>query len=371
MKVCMDIQSAVTQTAGVGRYARTLAETLAPIAAPDELSLFHFDFRGQSDPVDAPGARLRTVRWCPGRLAQKAWTLFGRPTFDAWAGPADLYFFPNFVLPPVSKGKTAVTIHDMSYARFPEFAEDRNRQFLETHLRDTVDRADAILTVSQFSADEIANILGVDRNKIYPVYHGISRHFKPPEEKRISSALTHLNIRQPYLLTVGTVEPRKNIPFLIEMFETLTHFTGKLVIAGMPGWKYEPILDAMRRSRRADDIVYLRYVGNSHLPALYTGAEAFLLASRYEGFGFPPLEAMACGTPVISSDCGSLREILGDGALLMNSFDRDQWAHALWRIVTDLTYRAELTARGQAWVQRYTWENTARKTWDIFRKVAS
>ncbi len=371
MKVCMDVQSAVTQTAGVGRYARTLAETMAAQAIGDELNLFHFDFRGDSEPLDAPGARVRRVRWCPGRAAQKAWSLFGWPPFDFWAGRADLYFFPNFVLPPLRRGKSAVTIHDMSFARHPEFAEDRNREFLETHLRGTVERADAIVTVSQFSADEIADVLGADRSRIHAVYHGISPHFKPPEEKRVVSALAHLNLRRPYLLFVGTVEPRKNIPFLIDVFENLSGFSGKLVIAGMPGWKYEPILEAMRASRRAKDIVYLRYVGNAHLPALYAGAEAFLLASHYEGFGFPPLEAMACGTPVVSSARGSLPEVLGDGALLLSEFDRDAWAHAIWRVMTDMPFRADLVERGRMQAAGYSWEESARQTWELFRKVAA
>ncbi len=365
----MDIQSAVAQTAGVGRYARMLAESMGEFAEADELTLFHFDFRAESEPVEAPRARVRRVGWCPGRVAQKAWNTFGWPSFDFWAGAADLFFFPNFVLPPVRKGKTAVTIHDMSYVRFPEFAEDRNRRYLEARLPRTVEQADAIITVSRFSAQEISEILKVHPARIYPVYHGISEHFKRPDAGKIASALAHFSIDRPYLLSVGTIEPRKNIPFLIKFFESLADFDGKLVVAGMPGWKYEPIIDAMRQSSRAKDILYLRYVGNIHLPALYAGTEAFLLPSFYEGFGFPPLEAMACGAPVISSARGSLPEVLGPGAVLLDEFDCDAWGAALRRVMTDTDFRRQLTQTGPEWASRFKWRNTARETWDVFRRV--
>ncbi len=367
----MDIQSAVGQTAGVGRYTRTLAEGLGAQAGTDSLSLFYFDFRGNAQTLPAPGARIQRIRWCPGRLVQKAWKTIQWPPFDLLAGPADLFFFPNFVAPPVRKGRSVVAIHDMSHVRFPQFAEERNLRYLNARLAESARRADAILTISRFSAGEISEVLDIDPARIFPIYPGIGEPFQPPDPGAIDAQLSTLGIRQPYLLTVGTLEPRKNIPLLIEIFEKLDKFKGSLVIAGMPGWKTEPIIDRIRRSPRARDIVWLRYVDQAALPALYRGAAAFVLTSFYEGFGFPPLEAMACGAPVVSATAGSLREALGEGAVLMDDYNPDRWVAALNRLLTDPEARARSIERGQAWVQRYAWRHTIRQTWDVFRKVAS
>ena len=371
MKVCMDIQAAIGQTAGVGRYARTLAEGLGEQAGTDRLSLFYFDFRGNTRTFSAPGASIKRIQWCPGRLAQKAWKTIKWPPFDMLAGPADLYFFPNFVAPPVRKGRSVVAIHDMSHVRFPQFAEERNLRYLNGRLADSARRADAIITISHFSAGEISEVLGIGRDRIFPIYPGISEDFKPPDPGSVATRLPALGISQPYLLTVGTLEPRKNIPMLIEIFEKMDTFKGMLVIAGMPGWKTEPILQRIRQSPRADEIMWLRYVDHADLLALYNGAKAFATTSFYEGFGFTPLEAMACGAPVVSATAGSLREALGEGAVLIDDYDPDRWVEALNRLLTEPDARRHRIERGLKWVQRYAWSDTIRQTWEVFRKVAS
>ena len=147
-------------------------------------------------------------------------------------------------------------------------------------------------------------------------------------------------------------------------------FDGDLAIAGMRGWKYAPILERLRASPRAGAIRYLDYVGDEELSALYAGAELFLFPSLYEGFGFPPLEAMLCGAPVLASTAGSLPEVLGEGARLIAEFDAERWAGEALRLLADSAARREMIAKGRAWAQRYTWRETARQTWAIYRKVA-
>ncbi|MDI6774286.1 MAG: glycosyltransferase family 1 protein [Verrucomicrobiota bacterium] len=374
MKVCVDVQSAITQRAGVGRYTRSLVRHLGETAEDgDELALFYFDFRRRALPFEAPRAESRPVRWCPGRLAQWAWKNLRWPPADFLAGPADLYHFPNFILPPLRRGKTVVTIHDLGFVRFPQFCEDRNRAHLAARIRDTVERADAILADSEFGAAEIGSLLACDRSRVFVVRPGIAQEFGGggPAADTIAPTFARLGVATPYLLTVGTLEPRKNIPFLIEVFERLADFTGQLVIAGMPGWKYEPILRRMKMSSRADRIRYLKHVADEDLPALYAGADVFVLTSHYEGFGFPPLEAMACGTPVVASARGSLPEVLGPGAVLPDTFDSDRWAAEIRRILSDSGYRSELVSRGAAQAGRYTWSEAARKTWAVYRQVGA
>jgi len=370
MKVCIDIQSIIAQRAGVGRYTRQLVQHLGLSKNNDDkLSLFYFDFQRQGLPFDPSGAEIHPVRFCPGRLAQAAWKNINWPPFDFFAPPADLYHFPNFILPPLSHGKSVVTIHDMSFLRFPQFAEKQNLEYLSARIHDTARRADAIITDSIFSAGEISELLKIPSGKIFPIHLGISENFKAPQPDEIDKTLSILNIHKPYLLTVGTVEPRKNIQFLIDVFEKIEGFDGSLVIAGMRGWKYEPILERIRTSDRAKDIIYIDYIDDLMLPALYAGAELFICASLYEGFGFPPLEAMACGTPILSSCGGSLAEVLGKGAFTMKEFDHEAWKVQAEKILSSNELRKTLIAEGKITAAKYRWTETARKTWEVYRKI--
>jgi glycosyltransferase involved in cell wall biosynthesis len=372
MHICIDIQAAIAQRAGVGRYVKCLVEHLGPLAGDDLLSLFYFDFQRHGIPFPAPQSTPRACRWIPGRLAQGAWKMVGWPPFDWFAGSADLYHFPNFVVPPLGRGRSVVTIHDMSFQRFPAFAETRNLNYLNATIRHTAERADAIITDSQFSADEICSLLGVSPERVFPIHLGIAPGFRAPAPEAIAALRREHGLDGPYLLTVGTIEPRKNIEFLIEVFERLTGFDGSLVIAGMPGWKCEPIMARMRNSSCADRIRYVQYMPDHQLPALYAGAALFVYPSLYEGFGLPPLEGMACGTPVLTSDGGSLGEVVGGGAaVLPASSPVEAWVAQIDMLLGSTDHRQSLIDRGRAWAGRYTWQATAQRTWDVYRKVAA
>ena len=370
MKVCVDIQSAVTQRAGIGRYTRALVHHLGATAGDDRLELFYFDFKRRGAAFDAPGAMHRAVRWCPGAAAQACWKYVGWPPFEWFAGKADLYHFPNFILPPLRTTRAVVTIHDASFVRFPQFAEEKNLAYLSARIRDTVRRARAILTISHFSAGEICSSLDVEPERVFAVYPGIGPEFRRPDEDRLRADLTTLGLMDaPYLLTVGTLEPRKNIPLAIDVFERMPWFHGQLIVAGMKGWKCRPTLERMHNSPRAADIRHIEYVPDAQLPSLYAGATLFLFPSFYEGFGFPPLEAMACGTPVLSSAGGSLPEVLGSGAVVLDSMDPGRWATEAEQLITDPARRNALEQRGRIQASSYSWTEAARKTWNVYRRV--
>lgn len=370
MRVCIDVQSAIAQRAGVGRYTMQLVTNLAPPSDGDEIELFCFDFKRKGRPLDIQGCGFRAVRWCPGRLVQWAWKTLHWPPADLFLGKSDVYHFPNFIIPPMRHGAKVVTIHDMSFLRHPDFAEDKNQRYLSAKTRDTVERADAIITDSRFSSHEIQEFFAVDSNKIFPVHLGVDTGFGSlMDDATRQKTLQTLGLERPYILTVGTLEPRKNIPFLVDVFEKLESFDGDLVVAGMPGWKYESILERFRTSPSSKRIRYLRYVDDAVLQALYGGASLFVFPSLYEGFGFPPLEAMACGVPVVSSTGGSLGEVLEGGASLVEGYDHDEWVDRVSTMLTDTDMRSSFEEKGKKLVSRYTWSETARHTWDVYRKV--
>jgi glycosyltransferase involved in cell wall biosynthesis len=370
MNVCIDIQAAIAQRAGVGRYTKSLVEHLGRFAGSDRLRLFYFDFKRKGMPFPAEGAEQRSVRWAPGRLVQGAWRTLAWPPFDWFAGPADLYHFPNFIRPPLRRGKSVVTIHDLAFLRHPETIEEKNYRYLNARIRDTVARADALIAVSEFTARELRELLDVPPEKIHAIPEGLEGHISQPEESAVVQLRKRLQLTRPYLLTVGTLEPRKNLPFLIQVFDRLRDYDGDLVIAGMKGWKYEPTLHGIRASARSHRIRYLDYVPEGQLNALYAGADLFLFPSLYEGFGFPPLEAMACKTPVVSSAAGSLPEILGQAAEVIEGFDAEQWAEAIERLLRDPKRIGSLRALGLARARQFSWNETARRTWEVYRKLA-
>ena len=372
---CLDYQPAVAQGAGIGRYTRLLARNLVPQLARDErLRLFFCDFRRKAERDPVPGAEARAFRLLPGALMQKAWAKLGAPAFDRLSGPADVFHFTNFVARPVRCGRTILSIHDMSFERFPEFAEARNRAYLHANVARSVARADLIVTDSEFSRREIEELLPEASGRVRTTLLGISPDFRPGPAEAVAKVRAKLGLERPFLLDVGTVEPRKNLPFLVDFWEKLAPEGFDLVVAGAPGWRCEPIFERFAEAERRfpGRFHYVRYVPDGLLEALYTAAALFAIPSHYEGFGFPPLEAMACGAPVLSSDGGSLPEVLGSSARIVRGFDADAWAHAALELLREApSDRAARIAAGRAQAARFTWERCAQETLAVYREAAA
>jgi len=348
-----------------------LVEHLGPLKAQDELDLFYFDFKRKGQPFDLSHANAKACTWVPGRIIQKAWKTVNFPPFNFFAGDADLYHFPNFIRPPLTKGKSIVTIHDVSFLRYPETMEPKNFAYMSKKIKETVAEADAIITDCKFIGDEIRDLLGVSPDKIFPIWLGLNEQLKVPSRVDIKAGKERLGLDKPYLLHVGTIEPRKNHAFLLEVFEKLKNFDGELVIAGMQGWKTEPIFKRIADSPLKDRIRYINYVADEDLPALYAGAEAFIFPSLYEGFGFPPLEAMMCGTLAVTSSAGSLKEVMGLGALVLDHYNSDEWAREIDDLLSN-TIRKEAQIRmGKEHVRKFSWEQCAALTWDLYRAVGN
>jgi glycosyltransferase involved in cell wall biosynthesis len=335
-----------------------------------DFDLFYFDFKRAGQPP-APGhCRLRPYRLMPGALVQQSWKRLGWPRFDSLTDKADLYHFTNFIIPPLSSAsKALVSIHDISFILHPEFAEKRNLEYLTARIRKTASRAQGIITISRQSAMDIQKHLGVSEDAVFPIHLGVSEMFRHSGSASIAAARSALGVQRPYILMVGTFEPRKNIPFAVSLIEQMSFFDGDLVIVGQKGWKNEPVFEAIGRSIAAGRIRTFTSLPDAQLVALYSGAEFLLMTSFYEGFGFPPLEAMACGTPVLTSSGGSLAEVCGDAAVVVDSFAPELWLEKADLILHDSELRNRLKSAGPAHAGKYTWQSTAEKHIEAYRKV--
>ncbi|MDD4736121.1 MAG: glycosyltransferase family 1 protein [Kiritimatiellae bacterium] len=368
MKVCFDLQSAIGQRTGVGNYTAHLARALLERHPPDiDLSFTYFDFKRSGHGLPIPPESEHAIRWCPGRFMQAAWKTLGIPPYDFTAGKADVYHFPNFVIPPLRRGYAVATIHDLAFLRMPETIEPKNLAYLTGRIRHTVERADAIIAVSHFTASELQNLLGTDPHKIHVIHEALGP--MPPPPQADTTILQRLGLTdRPFLLTVGTVEPRKNYAFLTDVFDQLDEDID-LVIGGGLGWHVDPILQRIASSPKAKRIHHTGYLSPSELAALYIQATLFIYPTRYEGFGFPPLEAMHYGLPVLAARVPPLPEVLGEAAEWVEGWDINRWCDKISGLLHDAQRRQHLQAAGTTQTAHYSWTRAAEETLNIYRKA--
>lgn len=278
----------------------------------------------------------------------------------------DVFHSPNFALAPVRRARTVVTVHDLTFVVRPECAVPSLRQFLGRVVPASARRADRVLADSKATADDLVRLYSVPAERVEVVYSAADERFRPMPEAEAESVLEGLDIPRPFILTVGTLEPRKNVARLADAFLSLD-IHHHLVVAGARGWLYEDILARLAREPR---IHVLEGVSDSQLVALYNLAEVFAFASLYEGFGLPVLEAMACGTPVASSNAPCLPEIAGDAALLFDPEDTAAIAASVHRLATEPALREELRAAGLARAKRFSWQASAQQLKSIYESLA-
>lgn len=391
MRIMLDATAAVRQGAGVGRFARGLLRGLAACDAQNEYVLLttgaaRFD-RGTL-------ATPRHHRWLslpvPERVARIAWQrLRLAPPPTLLVGRAAVFVTPDFALPPLGRVPGILTVHDLSFLIHPECADSGLRRYLSQAVPRSVRRAAAVIAVSSTTAAALTNLLAVPAERIAVVGNGVDPQFRPADETEqaaLPAILAERFALSPgYVLTVGTIEPRKNLVRLLQAYAALQREWARragsddgvrrpappLVIAGREGWLFEPVFREVARLGLGRAVRFLTRASDGDLVALYRGAAAFVYPSLYEGFGIPPLEAMACGVPVAASTGGALPEVLGDAALTFDPLDVAAITSAIERILTDVPLRAELMARGQARARRYTWEGAARAALELFERVAA
>lgn len=268
-------------------------------------------------------------------------------------------------LPPI-----VTTIYDVIPLEFPSTQTVAQRLYWKMQLPAAAAAASALLTISEFSKRGIVERLGVSPERVFVTYPGLDPEFAPPSPEAVQAMRRRYGLDRPYILNLGTIEPRKNVDVLLRAFGRVTgKLSHLLVIAGRWGWKTKPVREAAKAPRLRDRVRFLGPVREADLPALYGGAEAFVFLSRSEGFGFPPLEAMACGVPSLVSSQGSLEEVVGSAALLVSPDDEERVAASLLRVTEDEGLRIRLRQDGPERAKKFTWEATAKGTLDVYRRV--
>lgn len=308
-----------------------------------------------------------------------------RLSAEMLARPPDLLFVPAHVLPLVHPRRSVVTVHDLGYRAYPEAHRPADRRYLDWSTRWNAHQATAVLADSAATRADLVAAYGVSPAKVYVVHLGRDETLAPVEDPgRVADICQKCGIAGPgYLLYVGTLQPRKNLARIIEAFARVADRPAaaglQLVLAGGKGWLFEQMRlpEQAERLGLAGRVLFPGYVADADLPALFSGARAFVYPSLYEGFGIPVLEAGACGVPVITSNTSSLPEVAGDpaagpggaAALLVDPHDVDAIAEAMQRVLTDDALRAELVRRGQENLKRFSWEKCARETLAVLLEV--
>ena len=375
MRVAIDFQPVLGQRTGVGHYAYYLAKYLPRLSPSDEFVGLAFG-RGcrDFDGLQSSNFHLRRVGLIPRRAMSFLWKTVGWPPADAFTGPVDLFHFPSFVARPLRSARAVVTIHDLAFKRMPELSERKNVMFLERHIPRTLEHVRLVLADSEFTARELVDLYGYPEERIRVTYLGVGEHFQPRPVPETDDIRRRHSLPGRFILCVATVEPRKNIGTLIEAYALLCREAAdcpKLVLVGGEGWGGEParIERLIDRLRLQGTVVWRDYISHEELPALYSAACLFVFPSLYEGFGLPPLEAMACGTPVVCSGAPSLPEVVGDAALLVPPRDAECMAGAMRKLLDDDVLRRELIQKGLDRAKRFTWTETARGTLKAYREA--
>jgi glycosyltransferase involved in cell wall biosynthesis len=384
-RIGIDYTAAARQRAGIGRYTRELVTALLTLegasesphkyvvfAATGQLPRAHW--QREIDHLRASCNLQFAVRNLPlsDDWLARLWHRLRLPIpVETITGSLDVFYSPDFVLPPTRRTtRTLLTVHDLSFLHCPEAFVPALRRYLERVVPRSIARADLVLADSAHTRSDIVSLLGVPPDRVQVLYSGVPPGFRTQPELGEGERLRArygLGGRR-YVLSVGTLQPRKNYVRLIRAFANLEPETvepeTQLVIAGGRGWLYQDIFT--EAGRHGDRVRILGFVDEADLPALYRNAALFAFPSLYEGFGLPVLEAMACGVPVVCSNASSLPEVAGDAALLVDPLETDGLAEAMARVLEDAGLRREMVARGVAQAARFTWARAARQLVGVF-----
>ncbi|HOZ53384.1 MAG TPA: glycosyltransferase family 1 protein [bacterium] len=377
MKIGIDIRVLLDKNySGVASFTLQLLKNLIKVDRRNAYYFFYNSFKKANIPFLSKKISTKKTRY-PNKIfnyfLQK---IFNHPKLDKIIGGSDIFYLPHLNFASFSKNsKNIITIHDLSFLRYPEFFSFRkNFWHWALNIKKNIKKFDKIVAVSQNTKNDLIELLNVPETKIEVVYPGISEKltkFQGDSHNSIELLKEKYDLNKDFILYLGTIEPRKNISGLIEAYNQLRDegFDVLLVLAGGWGWRTKQIKKDWQNSKYREDIRFIGYIEEENKPFLYKMAKVFVYPSFYEGFGFPPLEAMYFGLPVISSNVSSLPEVLGDSALLVNPDRSNEIFQAIKLILIDEKVRTKLIESGHKQVNKFNWESTAQKYLQVFEEV--
>jgi len=376
MIVAMDVNFCRAQRAGIGSYAINLLRSLEKADANNRYLLYTFFSKKRGFEIDKSGLpvqanfHLKTVP-LPFRLARFLLRTWSVP-IECMIGSCDVLHGLAFSAPKTKRAKLVITVHDLAFLLFSEqgFSNPQFMKYEAPYFADCARRADRIIAVSENTKKDIVRLLSIREDKVTVVYEAADPIFKPIDNREI---LEHVQFKYKlplnFILHVGTIEPRKNIVSLLnayKLFKTQKKGDHKLVLVGKDGWSYETVYSTITGLHLEDDVMSLGYLPEDDLPALYNLADVLVYPSKYEGFGLPALEALACGTPVIASNKSCFPEILGDAAVLVDSDDCNDLAECMHSVISGASSRVVMRQRGFERAKLFSWERAAKETLEIY-----
>jgi glycosyltransferase involved in cell wall biosynthesis len=365
MRLALDGTPLLGARSGVGEVVAGITRELSRRRDVDVVA-YAVTWRGRNDlaAMVPPGVRT-AVRPFPARLARQAWLRSEHPRLERWTGPVDVVHATNYVAPPTAAPEV-VSVYDLGFVRYPQYVAADALDYPEL-MRRAVRRGAWFHTTSDFVRDEVIETFAVPPERVVRVYPGI-----PPIEGGDAARGRALASAERYVLAIGTIEPRKNFPGLVRAFDALAadDRTIVLVVAGNPGWGSDEFAAALAAARHTDRIRTPGYVSAEDRRDLLAGASVLAYPSHYEGFGIPPLEAMAAGVPVVATQAGAVPEVVGDAALMLDDpDDTDALAGALQRVLGDDALRDDLVARGRRRERTFSWTTTVDELLDVYEAV--
>lgn len=371
--IAIDYTPALNQSAGIGRLVR---ELISELARTEQTQNFRLFVSGQSRRFNQqpPGANFT---WKPtpisDRWLARLWHKLRIPLpIETFTGGVDLYHATDFVLPPTLKRtRTIVTVHDLSFVHVPEAASPRLKVYLDQVVPSSVHRADHVLADSEATRQDVINLYKVKPDKVTTLYSGVNASFRAVDVDLDYLSRKYNIPKYPFIFSIGTVQPRKNYIRLIQAVAKLREqkVDVNLVIAGGKGWLEDPIYAEVNRLQLADHVHFIGFADDADLPMLYSAARCVAYASLYEGFGFPVLEGMACGTPVVTSNVSSLPEVAGNSALMVDPYNVDQLADALKTAIVDEDIRTRMIETGLEQAGQFTWQDSAHKLLQVYNSL--
>jgi len=394
MKIGVDIRTLMDKHySGVSEYTNNLLQAIFIKDKTNKYKLFYNSYHDIADRIpkfDFPNVEIIKFSYPNKLLNYIFFKIFKWPKIDKKLGGVDIMFMPHINFIALSKKcKKIITIHDLSFLRFPYYFSVRHNFWQRNiNVKKLLKKAEKIIAVSDNTKKDISDICKISPKKIQTIYSGINNNFKiiEAENEKLLIVKKKYNLPEKFMLYLGNLEPRKNIEGIIEAYNVfrdqqymdLVHFEGSseiaknkisLVISGNPGWGYRGIYELSRKSKYSNDIFFTNYVDSEDKVYLYNLADIFIYPSFYEGFGFPPLEAAACGTPCIVSNVASLPEVMGKAAILVDPYNISEISQAINQLANNANLSNQMSKTGKQKASQYNWDKCAEEMISVFEQL--